>query len=322
MKQTADNDFKVIMAILFLLITATTVALWNIKVPREMVNLANNPSPYGYTWSLVLFYLPIAAVLFWIHTHADFKLPRTAFYCTVIPLVLLGFGLDFFLGTLFFNFPNEAATIGFWLPAWDWTMHRIVPHLIPVEEFIFYGGSCPFVLLIYLWCDEYWCGAYKVTDYRAASHHIGRMIQLRGGPIVLGVTLILVAWFYKKFGPTEFHQGFPAYWTFLVAVAIIPSTFLLGATKSLINWRAFSFAILLLVLISVMWEATLAIPYGWWGYEKTWMIGIFVGAWTQLPIEAIALWISATFATVIIYEAVKIFLATDRPKREMLLGKR
>jgi len=41
-------------------------------------------------------------------------------------------------------------------------------------------------------------------------------------------------------------------------------------------------------------SATLAVPYGWWGYQQKQMMGLFIGAWAGLPIEAVVVWIAVT----------------------------
>jgi hypothetical protein len=193
---------------------------------------------------------------------------------------------------------------------------------LPVEEFIFYITGFIAVLLIYLWCDEYWFAAYNVQDYRLASHGVNRVINLHWPSLWIGVFLILLGWIYKNFGPLENPGGFPGYFAFLVCGAVVPCVLLYDSVRNFINWRAVSFTFFMMLLISLLWEATLAIPYGWWGYHSEPMIGIFILAWTSLPIEAVMVWIAVTFTTVTVYEAVKILLATDRPKSEMLLGKK
>lgn len=50
------------------------------------------------------------------------------------------------------------------------------------------------------------------------------------------------------------------------------------------------------------------------------MIGLFIGAWSGLPIEEVCVWIAVTYATVIVFEVVKVLLASERPMREALLG--
>jgi hypothetical protein len=65
---------------------------------------------------------------------------------------------------------------------------------------------------------------------------------------------------------------------------------------------------------------TLAIPFGWWGYRPEAMVGIHIGAWSGLPIEAVGVWLSVSFTTVIIYEVIKIWQALGTGALEAFLG--
>jgi hypothetical protein len=56
----------------------------------------------------------------------------------------------------------------------------------------------------------------------------------------------------------------------------------------------------------MFWEASLAMPYRGWGYQRREMMGLFIGACSGLPIEAVAVWISVTYRTTIVYEIVKL----------------
>ena len=42
------------------------------------------------------------------------------------------------------------------------------------------------------------------------------------------------------------------------------------------------------------------------------MMGLNIGAWFGLPIEAVCVWIAVTYATVIVFEAVKLWQASER----------
>jgi hypothetical protein len=42
------------------------------------------------------------------------------------------------------------------------------------------------------------------------------------------------------------------------------------------------------------------------------MMGLFVGAWFGLPIEAVVLWLAVTFTTVMVYETYKILICIRR----------
>jgi len=35
------------------------------------------------------------------------------------------------------------------------------------------------------------------------------------------------------------------------------------------------------------------------------MVGLFVGAWSGLPVEEVVVWVAVTWATVIVYEVMK-----------------
>ncbi len=50
------------------------------------------------------------------------------------------------------------------------------------------------------------------------------------------------------------------------------------------------------------------------------MMGVFVDAWTNLPLEAVLVWLAVTYTSVIIYEAIKIYHATGRSLRNALFG--
>jgi hypothetical protein len=52
------------------------------------------------------------------------------------------------------------------------------------------------------------------------------------------------------------------------------------------------------------------------------MMGIGIGAWSNLPLEAVCVWLAVTFATVITYEVMKVWQATGKKAREAFLGTR
>jgi uncharacterized membrane-anchored protein len=91
-------------------------------------------------------------------------------------------------------------------------------------------------------------------------------------------------------------------------------------SQTFINWRAFSLELFLILLVSLLWEVTLAVPYKWWDYQPRQMIGIRPGAWSGLPIEAVLVWIAVTYATAIVFEIVKLWLASERPAKDAFFG--
>jgi hypothetical protein len=132
------------------------------------------------------------------------------------------------------------------------------------------------------------------------------------------VVLIAAAIAYRRIFVQD--PGFPGYFTFLVLGALGPSAALLPAAMPVINWHALSLAVFMTLLISLMWEVTLAVPYGWWGFQDRSMIGLRITAWSRLPIEEVCVWIAVTYATVIVYEIVRRWQSSGKKIRHALLG--
>jgi hypothetical protein len=131
--------------------------------------------------------------------------------------------------------------------------------------------------------------------------------------LILAAVLISAAWYCKKrLALPQDQAGFPGYFTFLVAGAFLPSMTFFPVARRFINWRALSLTLFFMLLVSLLWEVTLALPYHWWGFQHRQMTGIFIGAWSYLPIEEVFLWVAVTYATAIIFEIVKLWLASKR----------
>src|SRR2546423_14647754 len=272
------KSFYVLFAIAAALLFSAVIALRTFIHPATLQSTSDNPTPLGYTWSLALFIIPIGVLAWWFDCRPDLKFPRKAFWRTIAVLAPLGFALDLLFGNAFFIFANKAATLGCNVPA--------LGGAIPIEEFIFYLTGFMLVLLSYIWCDEYWMAAYNVPDYTVAAKGISRIVRSHFASVVLGVVLIAAAISYRKF-LSRAPDGFPWYCIYLVCASLIPSAGFFYTSRRFINWRAFSFTFFLLLLMSLLWEVTLALPYGWWEYRSNILIGLHIGAWSGLPIEAV-----------------------------------
>lgn len=289
-----------VAAMLAMIAIPTGITLHTVHVPAAITIASANPTPHGYSWSLLLFLIPIAAIGGWFLPSEGVHIAKRAFGLTLALLVPIGFGLDFFFANRFFTYANAGATLGIGAPA--------LGGKIPIEEYVFYFTGFLAVLLIYVWLDEYWMAAYSVPDYQGAARLVQKLSGFHLSSLLVGAALILAAIFYKfRLSPSP--QGFPGYFTVLVIGSTIPSAGFFPTARPFINWRAFSLTLFMILLISLFWEATLAVPYGWWGYQPRQMVGLFIGAWAGLPIEAVLVWISVTYATTIIYEVLKIVLA-------------
>ena len=312
MRESA-KPFYVVFAIAAALVVPAAIALRAVIHPVVLQTTSDNPTALGYTWSLLLFIIPIAVLGWWFACRPDLQFPRKAFWRTIAVLAPLGFLLDLLFGNAFFVFPNKLATLGCEIPA--------AGGAIPVEEFVFYLAGFMLVLLSYIWCDEYWMAAYNVPDYASTAKDIPRIVRFHFASVALGSVLIAAAILYRK-SCSSAPEGFPWYFVYLVCASLIPSAGFFYTARPFINWRAFSFTFFLLLLISLLWEATLALPYGWWEYRPRALMGLHIGAWSGLPIEAVLVWFAVTFTTVITYEVIKIWKALGTRALEAFFGLR
>ncbi len=286
-----------VAAMLAMIAVPAGLTLHAVHVPAAITIASGNPTPHGYSWSLLLFIVPIAVIGGWFLPSEQVHIAKRAFGKTLLFLVPIGFGLDFFFAHRFFTFANVGATLNIGAPA--------IGGPIPIEEYVFYFTGFLAVLLIYVWLDEYWMAAYSRPDYSGEALLIENLFGFDLSSLLVGIVLVVAAIFYKKC-LSPFPDGFPGYFTVLVIGSTIPSAGFFKTARPFINWRAFSLTLFMILLISLFWEATLAVPYGWWDYQQGQMLGLFIGAWAGLPIEAVLVWISVSYATVIIYEVLKI----------------
>ena len=304
------GGFKVVLLKIAMLVVPVALTLRTVEVPGTLEIPSQDPTPLGYTWSLLLFIVPLLTIAWWFLRHPSFQFQRKAYWTTVAILVPIGVLLDLLLGNTFFEFPNHGAVLGIEVPA--------VGGTVPVEELVFYLSGFMFILLFYIWNDEYWMAAYNAPDYAKEGREMDRIVKFHLGALLFGAILVAAALFYKMV--LSGTSGFPGYFLFLVAVAIVPAVGFFRSARRFINWRAVGSTSLLVVLISLLWEATLALPYGWWGFREDWMLGLFIEAWSGLPIEEPILWLAVTFTTVIVYEVVKIWQASGRGLMDAMLG--
>ena len=302
-KRPLPTDFKVLLGMMAVLVLPFAVTLRAIKEARPLVaDLSDNPSPRGYTWSLSLFVVPVLALTAWLWWRKYNPVQKRAFWLTAALVSGSGIMLDVLFGLSFFTFVNRQAVLG---PTfWGYSFTAGWQKAIPIEELGFYIFGILAVLLVYVWGDEFWFGAYNADDTPRRSTRLGEVVSIHLGSAICGVVLFAAGLLFKKFGPHPWHQGFPGYFLFLTAVAITPSILFFPVANPYINWRAFSLAFLFILLLSLFWEATIAVPYQWWGYQPKQMLGLLINGFSGLPVEAPMLWLSITWGTVIIYETI------------------
>lgn len=313
-KTTRQSRFGswIVLAMLVMISIPVALTLHAVKTSafRPLIDVVSgNPSPYGYSVSLLIFVAPIVLIAVWFLPQELIRISKRAFWWTIGILFPLSAALDFFFAQFFFSFPNPRATLGIPAPA--------LGGPVPVEEYFFYLTGFLAVLLFYIWLDGYWLRAYSVPEDGAQRTSFHRLVGFHPASLILAVALIGGAVLYRRLAHPGF-PGFPGYFTFLVLTALLPSIALYRAVNRVINWRALSLTLFIILLTSLLWEATLAIPYGWWAYQPATMVGIYIRAWDNLPIEAVFVWIAVTYMTVLVYETIRCWHASGRPARDAL----
>lgn len=307
------------------LLPAFTIAVAVMTVHDEPATpyLRGNFSPFGYTWSLLLFLVPCVSLAVWLLRHRISQ-PHTwgAFWLTAACIVPTWSLLDLFLGNSFFVFPNPGATLQIYAPGYTpgvgWTRS------IPIEEFAFYLTGSVSILLGYIWSSETWLHAYTLgyDSYMARVPSVPPVLKVHWRSLLLVIGIFLLALWWKKFGAHDDHEGFPAYFLFELALVIVPMSICFRAVAPFLNVPALAVKTLMLVMTSLLWEVTLALPYGWWGYQHHAMMGVYIHPWFNLPLEAAILWPSAAWMNICLYEMFKLYIRSGKTLRDFLFGAR
>ncbi|MGA1865657.1 MAG: hypothetical protein ACMUHX_11420, partial [bacterium] len=228
MQKQTRRAASVVIYLIFILVIPVAITLNSVKIPATVIQNSNNPTPLGYTISLSLFLFPAVAIIFWMLHFKKLTFQKRAFNYTVILLSLVGIILDLLFGNSFFIFKNHNAVIGISFPA--------IGGYLPAEEIIFYISGFFTVLLIYLWCDEYWFDRYNIPDYTTETKKIDKILQFHWPSVMIGIILITLAIFYKKLISSS-PEGFPWYFSYITIVALILSMVLYKSVKHFINKR-------------------------------------------------------------------------------------
>ncbi len=308
-----SNGAKVVIAMGTVLTVPFALTLMTVAKPRPLVlDLDANPTHHGYTWSLSLFIVPVLVLALWLGRRWESRVQNRAFWITTLIVSAGGILLDVFFGLSFFTFPNQDAVLGIHFFGYSFTEGW--KNVIPIEEIGFYIFGTVAVLLVYVWGDEFWFRAYNVDDEPRRAIRRRNVISFHPASALFGILAFVAGLLYKKFGPGVNHAGFPGYFLFLTLVALTPSILFFPVANPFINWRAFSLASLFILFVSLFWEATIAVPYQWWGFQPPRMIGLFINGFCALPVEEPLLWMGITWATVIIYETIStvLFMAWSR----------
>jgi hypothetical protein len=304
MLDTTRDGLKTALLGLVCLVVPAALTLASVRQPGALVVPTADPSPLGYTISLLLFIIPDAVLIWWLVRHPEARIERLAFWSTVGAVFVMGCVLDFFLAYAFFFYSNTGATLGIRLPAYAFGQGWL-SDVLPIEEFGFYSFGALFMMGLYVWADLSWMPKRGRKPQEQALSLAGqRLWKFHWQSVLVGLLLIAMAIGYHKHAGLP---GWPGYFIFLMCIGFIPTSVLFPVAEPLINWPAFTVMFLTLQLVSLLWEASVAVPYNWWNYHHDQMLGVFIGAWASLPIESVIMWLVSGWAVVIAYEVLRVF---------------
>lgn len=253
-----------------------------------------------YTLSLLMFVAPVGALSVALVRRRAWKDSWRPLALSLGVLFPMGAVLNLLFADDFFTYPNAAATLGWAVPAVR-GLRLSSSHPIPVEEFAFYGFGFAAILLAYVWVGEVWLPARAPrVDWSAA----------RAFAALVPVVLALLAYQAQRHLAPE--RAFPAYLTYLLLVPLPVALWLWPCVRSAVNWPALALVTAALLALSVVWEVSLAIPQGWWGYNADAMVGLHLRAWHGLPVEAVLVWVLTPITTIFVFEAARGVVAGRR----------
>src|SRR5438105_14224871 len=93
-RRQPKQAFQVVFAVAAVLVIPAMLTLRRVAQPGVLRVDSDNPTPLGYTVSLLLFIVPIVALAWWFARRPDLKFPRKSFWRTIAVLAPLGFVLD------------------------------------------------------------------------------------------------------------------------------------------------------------------------------------------------------------------------------------
>lgn len=257
---------------------------------------------FQYTWSLLIFIAPLALTARDLQQRGLLAGLKRPIGWSLAALVPMGAVLTVGLADDFFVYPATHAVLGVTFPAVDLNG---VDHAfqIPIEELAFYVLGFASLLMLYAWVDAALLPMARALGARVIPS-MGELV----GALAVSAALAAIGWALQRaLSPSA---SVPGYWLYLMLVPM-PVVLAVGPrVAARINWPALAVVCLALWGHSVLWEVTLAIPQGWWGYQHDAMIGLTLPAWHDLPIEAVVVWLLTPVASVVSFEALRAHLST------------
>lgn len=344
------EQFPGLVSVMVATLLGGLLLVTSLEQPGEwQPNLHANPTPNGYAWGLGIYVAPIVACVVMM-----LRVRASKYYW--MPLVLAVFGLFGALlliditavGATFFTFPNNSAYLhlsgGVDLMTQSW-----VEDAIPIEDVLFYAVALFAAMLVYSASSLAWFPTFSPyvvhQQFRRPSKVWAVVWRRRALKRVVLVGLLMAAagvalhafateacgdqavtrvmdWSDHLCPATpmagrdpELTAG-PWYFLFLVLTGVVPTAFVGAKVRPLINWPAFLYTFVTMMLISVTLAITVAVPYQWWAFRPEVLTGVVVRAWWGLPVEQILLYMLFPWLAILWFEMVFLWYhAEDGPFR-------
>ena len=291
---------------------------------------------YGYTYSLILLVVPLLGLSLWYYLVRRYDkdgrlkaLMRAVVNNTLLTGILFVV-FDAIFASLLFDFPDPRSVLHFRFPGYTWKgdcstiwhIYRLTScyeKTIPYEEVAFYLLGAAVLRGMYLWASEDFLVLYTMehSEYMTEARRVKRLLSVNWRVVALMAAILAAGiWFKHRID----GGGYPTYLLLETLIISSPMVFLYTRVRPFINTRALLMVIVLQVLVSLIWEVTAALPYGWWSYERDQMIGKLVNPWSDLPIEACLFWIAVGWSAMFAHESTKIKVRSGRSWWSILTG--
>lgn len=232
-----------------------------------------------YTWCLLVFLVPGSVALLWTLHKVESKRAWLRVWAGAFTLLLpLGWALGFLLGGALFTYDAPDQVLGIDIAA---PLPTGGTANVPVEEFAFYVTGFAAIAAQYLW------GCHVLFPTAAPAQPAMVTPLPYWLPLVWLVVVALLI---------VLLQGTPKplYCAFLVATNGPLLAWGWPVMRHHVHRSALLWTLGSTLVVSIIWEAFLALSEGWWGYRSEWLLGLYFG--DSLPVEAVAVWLLAPIA--------------------------
>ncbi len=255
---------------------------------------------YGYAFALTIFAVPLA--IHGLYAARAGRGVRTvwpaSFWMTILTTFMIGLLLDVGFGGFFLKFPSDHGVVGIkvigYVPGYGFRRY------IPIEEFAFYVLGMMWIVSSYSFFDRF----VFVRALRRTPARIRELVQISRSWL-FAITLMAAIACVASVLSRQDGSVFPGYALFVLATTGTPPVLLWRKVGSTLNMPALVATLALITISSIVWEPSLGIPLGWWGYNDAYMCGIRFDAWASLPIEAVLFWWASGLTGSLVFETAR-----------------